>query len=162
MARLGEAGDVRKATLCASRTPAGYACGPGENFFFPEVLNLRARKNKSPLARALIFGAPGEIRTPDHLVRRQIAEVAYVYDVACQFLHPCPTLTPDPPGKTPGNARYPSQSWDNHRTRIPMVAIPFPLPGRHVTPGRIKRLAPQARRRPARRRDTSAISFLDI
>jgi hypothetical protein len=30
---LGEAGVVRKATLCASRTPAGYACGPGENFF---------------------------------------------------------------------------------------------------------------------------------
>jgi hypothetical protein len=48
LARLGEASVVRKATLCASRTPAGYACGPGENFFFPDVFNLRARYNKKP------------------------------------------------------------------------------------------------------------------
>ena len=72
LVRLGEASVVRKATLCASRTPAGYACGPGENFCFSGVLSLRARIDKSPLARALIFGAPGEIRTPDHLVRSQV------------------------------------------------------------------------------------------
>jgi hypothetical protein len=36
LVRLGEASVVRKASLCASRTPAGYACGPGENFLFLE------------------------------------------------------------------------------------------------------------------------------
>ena len=41
-------------------------------FCFSGVLSPRARIDKSPLARALIFGAPGEIRTPDHLVRSQV------------------------------------------------------------------------------------------
>ena len=48
--------------------PAGRA----RIFFFSGVLSLRARIDKSPLARALTFGAPGEIRTPDHLVRSQV------------------------------------------------------------------------------------------
>jgi hypothetical protein len=39
LARLGEANVVRKASLCVSRTPAGFACGPGENYFFWEGLS---------------------------------------------------------------------------------------------------------------------------
>jgi hypothetical protein len=49
LARLGEASVVRKTTLCASRTPAGYACGPGENLSFqkftqpPGAIQQKAR-----------------------------------------------------------------------------------------------------------------------
>jgi hypothetical protein len=36
LVRLGAANVLRKASLCVSRTPTGFACGPGENYFFWE------------------------------------------------------------------------------------------------------------------------------
>ena len=46
---------MRKATLCVSRTPAGYACGPGENFLlvgssnFTDIMpNKKGPKNQVP------------------------------------------------------------------------------------------------------------------
>jgi hypothetical protein len=61
-------GRVQSNALRQQAMPAGRV----RIFCFSGVLSLRARIDKSPLARALIFGAPGEIRTPDHLVRSQV------------------------------------------------------------------------------------------
>ena len=47
--------------------PAGRA-----RIFLSRSFQPPGAKNKSPLARALIFGAPGEIRTPDPQVRSLI------------------------------------------------------------------------------------------
>ena len=62
-----------KQRFARAERPQAMPVGRARIFFFSEgAFNFRARKDKSPLARALIFGAPGEIRTPDHLVRSQV------------------------------------------------------------------------------------------